>query len=672
MVESAHSEYSEVVVRSVRLAISTELLAAMVAVAQTLPRDFLLPTPLYASSSAWNQSAASARVLPESEQQILTLYRVLLGDNSTLHPRGTVLSDRYPFPFVNYETYSVSVSRLGRETQAVQLRDYQGNASANSAKLPPDPQGNVTVPAPAGTVRPAGPESRDADGHLVLFDPATFTEYDYWQATTARDATGASLGGGQLGQRVLAAGAVDFFDSRGTGANAATVSSARAAGTPLLAGLILPEDIERGAISHALSLAIPGPRNTNLADPSEPLPGDYYYPASSTEADFFNSSPFALASGQRQRLKASLVNSSGSPLDESQLAPVTRIFLRALRQYGAYLVDNAGGFVFYAEDIHTARLNLPDSEVIRLAGRPPGTPLPAERTRWHFLLEVLNEELAGIPLAYGPPADDPRTAMISASNFEVIEPATLPYAGPPAINPGGVVNGASFAGRVAPGSLVSVFGVNLASQTAVAASLPLPLTLGASPASSFRIAGVPAPLFFVSSQQANLQAPWEVAGSAAVTAAVGSAESSPQNVSILPFAPGIFTTAQSGQGQGVVQIANSTVLAAPENSIPGAQTRPARRGEFLTIYCTGLGDVSNRPATGAAASVNVLSPTRTMPAVTIGGMTTRVSFAGLTPGFVGLYQVNVEVPPGAPSGAAVAVALTVGGISSNTATVAIQ
>ncbi len=658
--------------RSVRLAIATEFVAAMVAVAQTFPRDLPLPTPLYAASSAWNQSAASARGLPESEQQILTLYRVLLGDNSTLYPRGTVLSCCYPFPFVNGETYSVPISRLGREMQAVQLRDYQGNASANNNKLRPDPQGNVTVPAPAGTVRPAGPQSRDADGHLVLFDPATYTEYDYWQATTARDANGDSLGGGQPGQRVLAAGAVDFFDSRGTGANAATVSSARASGTPLLAGLILPEDIERGVINHALSFAIPGPRNTNLANPSEPLPQDYYYPASTTEADFFNSSPLALASGQRLRLKPSLVNSAGNPLDESQLAPVTRVFLGALRQYGAYLVDNAGGFVFYAEDIHTARLNLPDAEVIRLVGRPPGTPLPEGRTRWQFLLEILNEELAAIPLAYGPPADDPRAAMITASNFEVLEPATVPHAGPPAINPGGIVNGASFAARVAPGSIVSVFGVNLASATAVAASVPLPVTLGAPPASSFRIAGVPAPLFFVSSQQANLQVPWEVAGSAAVTAAVGSAESSPQNVSIMPFAAGIFTATQSGQGQGVILIANTTILAAPENSIPGAQARPARRGEFLTIYCTGLGDVSNRPATGAAASVNVLSPTRTMPAVTIGGMTARVSFAGLTPGFVGLYQVNVEVPPGAPSGAAVAVALTVGGISSNTVTVAIQ
>jgi hypothetical protein len=130
-------------------------------------------------------------------------------------------------------------------------------------------------------------------------------------------------------------------------------------GTPLLAGLILPEDVESGAISHALAFAIPGLRNLS-PDPYEPIASDYFYPASTTETDYYNTNPNALAAGQRIRLKQSIVDDSGNPIDETQLAPITRMFLTALRDYGAYLVDNAGGFIFYAEEIKTAVLHLTD------------------------------------------------------------------------------------------------------------------------------------------------------------------------------------------------------------------------------------------------------------------------------------------------------------------------
>jgi uncharacterized protein (TIGR03437 family) len=63
--------------------------------------------------------------------------------------------------------------------------------------------------------------------------------------------------------------------------------------------------------------------------------------------------------------------------------------------------------------------------------------------------------------------------------------------------------------------------------------------------------------------------------------------------------------------------------------------------------------------------------TLTQPTVTIGGRNADVSFSGLAPGFVGLYQVNVKVPDGAAPGNAVPVVLTIGGATSNTATIAI-
>ena len=113
-------------------------------------------------------------------------------------------------------------------------------------------------------------------------------------------------------------------------------------------------------------------------------------------------------------------------------------------------------------------------------------------------------------------------------------------------------------------------------------------------------------------------------------------------------------------------------FAAASGSIPGAAARPARKSEFITIYCTGLGDVSNRPASGVAASGSSLSMTTANPTVAIGGIAAPVSFSGLAPGFVGLYQVNVQVPDSAASGNNVQLILNIGGLPSNTVTIAVQ
>ena len=90
-----------------------------------------------------------------------------------------------------------------------------------------------------------------------------------------------------------------------------------------------------------------------------------------------------------------------------------------------------------------------------------------------------------------------------------------------------------------------------------------------------------------------------------------------------------------------------------------------RRGEFVSIFCTGLGAVSNTPATGNEAAADPLSETLVLPTVTVGGVEAPVSFSGLAPGFVGLYQVNVEIPEGVASGDSIEVAITIGGAMSN-------
>jgi hypothetical protein len=104
------------------------------------------------------------------------------------------------------------------------------------------------------------------------------------------------------------------------------------------------------------------------------------------------------------------------------------MFLTALRDYGAYLVDNSGGLVFYAEEVTTARLDLSDEEINDLIGAPPDAALREGVTPWEIVMEVLADELGRIPFAVSPgdEAPDPATAEIEAANFEVVEPATIP------------------------------------------------------------------------------------------------------------------------------------------------------------------------------------------------------------------------------------------------------
>ena len=255
-----------------------------------------------------------------------------------------------------------------------------------------------------------------------------------------------------------------------------------------------------------------------------------------------------------------------------------------------------------------------------------------------------------------------------------------------------LVNGASFTGLPpAMGSIASLFGANLAASQAFATTLPLPTTLGGA---TVRVNGVAAGLFFASPGQINLQIPWEVMGltQASITVTVDGIGSAPITVNLAVFdqqprsavtsalvtagvsaiAPSIFTMNAQGTGQGAILLGNTDAIAAPAGSIPGRNAQPATRGGTIVIFCTGLGDVTNRPASAAPASGTVLSPTTSPATVTIGGMAATVDFAGLAPNFVGLYQVNARVPALATRGNAVPVRVSIGGSTSNTVTIAIQ
>jgi hypothetical protein len=252
------------------------------------------------------------------------------------------------------------------------------------------------------------------------------------------------------------------------------------------------------------------------------------------------------------------------------------------------------------------------------------------------------------------------TGMVTMQGNAIVSP-------PPGLFPGGIVDAANDVRTVAAGSIASVFGSNLASSLTAITTYPLPTAINGS---SIQIGAQNAPLFMTSCGQANVQIPWEAAGKTQlpVTTTAGGLVSAQQPATIAPYAPGIFALNQQGTGQGAVQIAPTALVAAAQ--APGA--RPVMRGEYISIFCTGLGPVSNQPATGAAASYFTLSSTTTLPTVTIGGISAQVTFSGLAPGFAGLYQVNAQVPAGTVPGGNVAVVIGIGGVQSNPVTIAVQ
>jgi uncharacterized protein (TIGR03437 family) len=220
------------------------------------------------------------------------------------------------------------------------------------------------------------------------------------------------------------------------------------------------------------------------------------------------------------------------------------------------------------------------------------------------------------------------------------------------------VNGASFVGGgVVPGEMATAFGTNLTSSTGInlTSSLPLPNTLVTD---SLMVNNQAVALFAVDSvngqQQINFQVPWEVASGPTATIAAsnnGTAGAS-VTVPVLTAQPGIFNYSVGGNTFGAILHANFQ-LANTAN--------PAKPAETVLIYCTGLGAVASPPADGAAGNGQL---TMNTPTVTIGGAKAMVSFSGLAPGFVGLYQVNAEVPAGLDAGNQ-PVVVEIAGASSN-------
>jgi uncharacterized protein (TIGR03437 family) len=232
------------------------------------------------------------------------------------------------------------------------------------------------------------------------------------------------------------------------------------------------------------------------------------------------------------------------------------------------------------------------------------------------------------------------------------------------LNPQGVFNAASFApagAPIAPGEFVTLFGSGLGSAEMVA-SPPYPTLLGGV---SVSINSVDAPIYLVSSTQLNVVVPYSVTGvSAAIVVTNNGQASNTVTVQLSASAPGVFSQNGSGTGPGVVVHSDNTLV---------TSSKPAKKGEAITIYVTGLGAVSPPATDGAGGLSTPLSKTVEAIALIFGNnVAATVSYSGLAPGFPGLYQINTTVPSSLTGTGQVPVAIRTGEAFAQQITISIQ
>ncbi len=228
---------------------------------------------------------------------------------------------------------------------------------------------------------------------------------------------------------------------------------------------------------------------------------------------------------------------------------------------------------------------------------------------------------------------------------------------------GGVVsrlsgNAANYFGRFAPGMLASIFSFpasRFGDQTA-SSGAPLPPVLGDI---AVLVAGVPAPLIYVSPAQINFQVPEATPVGALQEFQVVRVSTGQVLASWLfridSASPGLFTASGAGSGQ---------VLASNEDGSINNGAHPAKAGSVISLFGTGAGTFDGIPPDGQVAQG--LIRTSQKPKVFINSdfvPDADVQFSGLAPGYVGLWQINVKVPANVPPGDVI-VYVTYDGINS--------
>jgi uncharacterized protein (TIGR03437 family) len=241
---------------------------------------------------------------------------------------------------------------------------------------------------------------------------------------------------------------------------------------------------------------------------------------------------------------------------------------------------------------------------------------------------------------------------LSATSIQITGVVTPGFA--PILTQNGTLNAFAIAAEpgvpLAPGTIVQIYGANLAAQTTSASMIPLPTSLSQT---SVTVGGLQAPLYYVSSGQINAQIPFELAAGSIYQLYVNAngMTSTPIPIPLATDSPGI---AQHAPGQIIAQHADGSLITA---------TSPAAPSEVIVAYVVGMGLTGQTVSSGTASpAANALdTPTLTLN----GAPVTNIIYAGLTPTLVGLYQMNFQVPTSAPNGNLQLVVTQASGVSAS-------
>ncbi len=267
----------------------------------------------------------------------------------------------------------------------------------------------------------------------------------------------------------------------------------------------------------------------------------------------------------------------------------------------------------------------------------------------------------------------PITVNATVGNFTTSFNLTSRLPGP-SLAISGFRNGASFFPGVSPGAIVSIFGTGIApavqgvvSPGIVAGQLPTSLA-----GVDVTFNGLQAPIFSVSNiagtEQVTVQVPFDLPpGQANVTVRVNGGSTTINNVPILSVQPGIFETADANGRKYAIATRPDGSFVSPAN--------PARKGESVRVYLTGLGQVSPATATNRAgiAGQSVLAPL----VVGVNNAGIPLDTAEYMPGVIGVYVITFTLPVDAPSGSSIPLSFAATGpdgnkVYSNTSNLAIQ
>jgi uncharacterized protein (TIGR03437 family) len=218
---------------------------------------------------------------------------------------------------------------------------------------------------------------------------------------------------------------------------------------------------------------------------------------------------------------------------------------------------------------------------------------------------------------------------------------SIASAGVPTISANGVVNGASFQPGVVANSWTTILGANLSSVTDTWSSSivdgKLPTKLDGV---SVTMGGQPAYVQYVSSSQLNVLAPSVASGPIQVTVTTSAGTSSSFTATASQYGPAFFLWPNNQ----VVATRQDFSYAAKAGTFPGAATLAAKPGDVLILWGTGFGPTAPVAPAGVQTPSTQTYSTATLPTITVNNVPATVYGAALAPGYVGLYQVAIQVP----------------------------